>query len=233
MNEDRFLLRMALWSGPAYLLTFGAGWLVLARFVPPVPPSNGAAEVAARYADNHVALMLASVLIMVSTMVVMPVCALLVRVVALIEEGVGLLTLVIGFTLVTFLVVNFYAGFSFATAGFRLDRSPELVQYANDWGFLQFMGGIPLFLMTWVISAYAVLVTQSREDPVLPRWVGYANAWIAVLYLPELLVFFFKDGPFAWDGLIGFWIPAVLFVAYFLAAPFVLGPVVKRHFLRW
>lgn len=63
-----------------------------------------------------------------------------------------------------------------------------------------------------------------------PRWVGYANLWIAILYLPELLVFFFTTGPFAWDWLIGFWIPAVLFIAFFAASPFVLRPVVRRHF---
>ncbi|MEV5001300.1 hypothetical protein [Nocardioides sp. LML1-1-1.1] len=231
MNEDRFLLRAGAWSGLAYLLVFGTGWLVLAHFFPPIEPSADAAAVAERYREHHLTLMLAAVCIMVSTVAALPVSALLVRIVALIERGAGMLTLMMGFTLATFLVLNFYSGFSFATAAFRSDRAPDLVQYANDWGFLQFMGGIPMFLMAWVLLAYAVLVTDSREDPVLPRWVGYANLWIAVLYLPELLVFFFDDGVFAWDGLIGFWIPAILFIAFFLASPFVLRPVVRRHFL--
>lgn len=230
MNEDRFLLRAGVWSGLAYLLVFGAGWMVLARFFPPLDPSLGADAVAERFREDHLALTLAAVCIMVSTVVVLPASALIVRVVALIERGVGMLTLMMGFTLACFLVLNFYSGFSFATAAFRTERSPEIVQYASDWGFLQFMGGIPMFLMVWVLLAYAVLVTDSREDPVLPRWVGYVNLWIAVLYLPELLVFFFKTGPFAWDGVVGFWIPAVLFIAFFAASPFVLRPVVRRHF---
>lgn len=231
MTEDRFLLRAGAWSGLAYLLVFGAGWLVLAHFFPPIAPSADAATVAERYQDHHLTLTLAAVCIMVSTVVVLPVSALLVRIVVLIERGVGMLTLMMGFSLATFLVLNFYSGFSFVTAAFRSARSPEIVQYANDWGFLQFMGGIPMFLMIWVLLAYAILVTDSREDPVLPRWAGYANLWIAVLYLPELLVFFFKTGPFAWNGLIGFWIPAILFIAFFLVSPFVLRPVVRRRFL--
>ncbi len=230
MNEDRFLLRAGTWSGLAYLIVFGTGWLVLARFLPPIEPSAGAATVAEHYRDHHLTLTLAAVCIMVSTVVVLPVSALLVRIMVLIERGVGMLTLMMGFSLATFLVLNFYSGFSFATAAFRSERSPEIVQYANDGGFLQFMGGIPMFVMIWVLLAYAVLVTDTREDPVLPRWVGYLNLWIAVLYLPELLVFVFKTGPFAWDGLIGFWIPAILFIAFFLASPFVLRPVVRRHF---
>lgn len=231
MTEDRFLLRAGVWSGLAYLLVFGTGWLILAHFFPPIAPSLDAAAVAERYREHHTTLMLAGVLIMASTMVALPVCALLLRITALIERGAGMVTLMMGFTLATFLVLNFYAGLSFSTAAFRTERSPELVQYANDGGFLQFVGGIPMFLMIWVLIAYAVLVTDSREDPVVPRWFGYLNLWIAVLYLPELLVFFFKTGPFAWNGLIGFWIPAILFIAFFLVTPFVLRPIVRRRFL--
>lgn len=231
MNEDRFLLRAGVWSGLAYLLVFGAGWLLLARFFPPIAPAADAATVAERFREDHLPLMLAGVCIMVSTVVLLPVSALLVRLVVLIERGVGMLTLMMGFSLATLLVLNFYSGFSFATAAFRSARAPEVVQYASDWGFLQFMGGIAMFLPIWLIAAYAILVTdRGRGEPVFPRWVGYANLWIAVLYLPELLVFFFTTGPFAWDGLIGFWIPAVLFIAFFAASPFVLRPVVRRHF---
>ncbi|MFD6108155.1 hypothetical protein ACFWFQ_36500, partial [Nocardia salmonicida] len=142
----------------------------------------------------------------------------------------GMLTLMMGFTLATYLVFNFYTPFSFAMAAFRSDRDPDLVQYASDYGFLQFMGGIPMFVLVWVLIAYGVLVMSPREDPIAPRWFGYLNLWIAVLYLPELLVFFFHDGPFAWNGLIGFWIPAVLFIVFFVVSPLVLVPIVDKHF---
>lgn len=230
MREDRFLLRAGAWAGLAYLLLFGAGWLLLARFMPPIAPSDTPTKVAARYADHHTALMLASVCMMVATVTLLPFSALVLRLVHAIERDVGMLTLMMGFALGTFIVLNFYTGLAFSSAAFRAERSPELVQYANDWGFLQFMGGIPMFVPIWIILAYAILVTDDRTDPVFPRWVGYVNAWVAILYLPELLIYFFTHGIFAWNGLVGFWIPAVLLIGYLAVTPFILTPVARRQF---
>jgi hypothetical protein len=41
-----------------------------------------------------------------------------------------------------------------------------------------------------------------------PRWVGFANIWIAILFLPGALLPFFHSGPFSWNGIIGFWLVA-------------------------
>ncbi|CAH38131.1 MULTISPECIES: hypothetical protein [Burkholderia] len=224
------LERASAWSGLVFLLIFGLGWLVLARFFPPISPDAAAAGVAAIYRARRLSLMLASVLMMSSIVFLMPVSALFVLLIQKIERRVGILTLMMGFTLTTNLVVTFYTALSFSLAAFRAQRSPELVQFANDLGFLQFMGGISMFVMAWFVSAYAILVESPRENPVLPRWVGYVSLWMGLLYLPELLIYFFRTGPFAWDGIVGFWIPAALFVVYFLFSPVVLVPAVRRHF---
>jgi hypothetical protein len=222
--------RASAWGGLVFIAVFGLGWLVLAHFFPPIAPAADAREVAALYRDRHLWLVLASVIMMVSILFLMPVSALIVLVIHKIEDRVGVLTLMMGFTVTTNIVLVFYSALSFSVAAFRPERDPGLIQMANDTGFLQFMGGIPMFMMIWVISAYAILVASPRENPVIPRWVGYVSLWIAVLYLPELLVFFFKSGPFAWDGIVGFWIPAILLIAYLALSPFVLVPFVNRYF---
>ncbi len=135
------------------------------------------------------------------------------------------------FSQVTSLVLNFFVPFFLAVATVRAGRSDELVQLAGDLSFLQFMGGIPMFLMTWIIIAVASLAAP-RDRAVIPRWFGYVSLWCAILYLPELLVFFFTTGPFAWDGLVGFWIPAVLFAIYYNAATFAFLGIVRRENLR-
>lgn len=38
-----------------------------------------------------------------------------------------------------------------------------------------------------------------------------ANIWVVILFLPAGIITLFKTGPFAWDGLIAFWIPALVF----------------------
>jgi hypothetical protein len=229
--RDKYALeRASAWFGLVFLAVFGLGWLALAHFFPPISPADSAQQVAAIYQSRRVWLMLGSVFMMLSVLSLMPVSALLVLVVNKIEARVGILTLMMGFTLTTNLVLTFYTGLSFSAAAFRADRSADLIQFANDLGFLQFMGGIPMFMMVWLILAYAILVVSPRANPVLPRWAGYANLWIAILFVPELLIYFFKHGIFAWDGIVGFWIPALLLIGFFVLSPFILVPFTRKHF---
>lgn len=229
MVHDKFLMRLGAWSGFAYIAMFGLGWLVLAHFMPPIAPSASAAAVAARYTEHHWALMVAAVAMMVSTVMLLPLGALLMQLTAKIERGVGALTLMMGFTVATTMVLTFYTGLSFDVAAFRTGRSAEIVQAFDDAAFLQFMGGTPMFLAIWGLLGYAILVTQPRTGiQLFPRWVGYVSVLVVVGFLPEVLVFLFQTGPFAWDGAVGFWIPAVLLIGYLAASPFVLAPAVAR-----
>lgn len=217
------------WCGLAYVLFFGLGWLLLAHFLPPISPNLNATEVVLIFQERRLPLMLASVIMMLSTLLLMPISAVTLLLVQKIEQRTGVLTLMLGFSLTLALVLNFYTPFSWASAAFRPERTPELIQLMSDIGFLQFMGGIPMFIMSWAVIAYAVLVVSSRDKPILPRWFGYFCLWTTVLYIPELLIFFFKTGPFAWDGIVGFWIPAFLFSVYYTATAFAFVPAVKKH----
>ncbi len=227
--KNKTLEIIGAWSGLAYVLLFGLGWVMLAHWLPPISPAASAAEVAAIYQERRIPLMLASIAMMVSVLPLLPFTATLLLVIQRIEGRIGVLTLTLAFSSILGMVLSFYTPFSFAVAAFRPERSPELVQLMSDFGLMQFMGGIPMFIMGWVVTAYAALVASPRENPILPRWFGYLNLWIAILYIPELLIFLFKTGPFAWDGVIGFWIPAILFTVYWWVTPFVLVRAVKRH----
>jgi hypothetical protein len=44
----------------------------------------------------------------------------------------------------------------------------------------------------------------SDRSNILPRWVGYMNFWVALSFVPDVLAYFFKAGPFSWRGLFVF-----------------------------
>ncbi|MCX2935066.1 hypothetical protein ORI20_32970, partial [Mycobacterium sp. CVI_P3] len=46
------------------------------------------------------------------------------------------------------------------------------------------------------------------------RWSGYLSLWTALLLGPAGLVPLFKDGPFAWNGIFGFWCPLTVFCVW-------------------
>ncbi|WP_445187309.1 hypothetical protein ACTXG6_09070 [Pseudonocardia sp. Cha107L01] len=49
-----------------------------------------------------------------------------------------------------------------------------------------------------------------------PRWTAYFNVWAAVLFLPGGLAYFFRTGPFAWNGVFAFWVAASTFFLWLL-----------------
>lgn len=54
------------------------------------------------------------------------------------------------------------------------------------------------------------------------------SLWVAVL-LPASMILFFKSGPFAWTGVIGFWIPAVVFGTWYLVMTPLLLRAIKQE----
>jgi hypothetical protein len=52
-----------------------------------------------------------------------------------------------------------------------------------------------------------------RPHPIWPRWAAYVNLWVAVTGAGGICAVFLKKGPFSWNGLVGFWIPVIVFIA--------------------
>jgi hypothetical protein len=73
------------------------------------------------------------------------------------------------------------------------------------------------------LGALIVAIFHDRSAAaVFPRWLGFFNLWVALLLLPASMIIFFKTGPFAWTGVIGFWIPAAVFGVWYIVMTVVL-----------
>ena len=66
----------------------------------------------------------------------------------------------------------------------------------------------------WFTLIATTLFSDKSETPLYPRWVAYLNLWCGLLGAPGGLIVFFKSGPFAYDGLIGFYIPFGVFTLW-------------------
>jgi hypothetical protein len=98
-------------------------------------------------------------------------------------------------------------------AAFQPERDPEITQALHAAGWLPLVA----LIFPAVVQNTAIAVatfTDTREQPVFPRWVGYFNIWVALLFLPSGLVLFFKTGPFAWNGIFTFWLAATVFTIW-------------------
>jgi len=95
--------------------------------------------------------------------------------------------------------------------------APDTVRLFDDFAWLTFIGMYPpalvqnLAIGACILGAAQPATTAAR---VYPRWLGWLNYAVALAYAVGAPIPFFKRGPFAWDGLIGFWLAAVCFFGW-------------------
>lgn len=205
--------RVLIWMGPAMVLIWFATFIFVMGFFPPSRPSASAEEIRQLYADN-------TTLIRVGLVVVMAASALLVPWAAAIS---GQLRRIAGaralasvqFVSCALLSLEFITPIGvWMAAAFRFDdRSAEVTEAIHDIGWILFVTVIwSLWAQMWAIVA-AIFIDRGPE-PILPRWLGYLTAWSALLITPAGLVLFFKDGPFAWNGIVGIYLPLAAFAVW-------------------
>jgi hypothetical protein len=106
--------------------------------------------------------------------------------------------------------------------------APETTQLFNDLAWLSFVGMYPPALLQNIVIGFCIL-SDRRADPVFPRWIGFVNFWLAICYTVGALIPFFKSGPFAWNGLFGFWVAAVSFFGWIALMWWATARAVRRQ----
>lgn len=195
--------------GPVGFVLFGIGLFPLAKFLPPPSPAATAEQISAIYSSNQLGIQLGAIVIMMSASLFIPFFSMITVIIKRIE-GQDAPLAVTQIASAIMVVVFFFSGaMLFAVTAFRPERSAELTQLMNDFAWIMFISpGAPAFVQTAGIGL--AILSDKQALPVLPRWFGYLSLWIAILFVPAELAVIFKTGPFAWNGLLSFWVPAIL-----------------------
>ena len=104
--------------------------------------------------------------------------------------------------------------FGFAAASYRPDRAPEITQAFHDFGWLLLVMNWPPAILQCASAGVAVLGAARQLSP---RWFGYWNLWCAFLFTGGGVTLLFKDGVFAWNGVVAFYLPASVFGVWILS----------------
>ena len=207
----RRLWLACVWTWPTAIVCFGIPFVFGAGFVPPPNPSWSAARVAAFYADNLTGIRVGILCAMFASALLLPFYAVLSAEIKKIEGRPGLLASIQwggAIVLVTFFQI---IALAWLTASYRQDVSPDVTRVLNDYCWFVWSTLIPTYMIQYICMAIAGFMDR-REQPLWPRWAAYMNLWVAVTGAGGVLAVFFKTGPFAWNGVVGFWIPVVVFV---------------------
>jgi hypothetical protein len=206
--------RAGAWCGAVALVFLFAG-LLLARFLPPPSPHADAAQISAKFLAHTTAIRAGVMIAAVAAALLVPWYAAVTVAVRRLEGDRRVLTYALliaaGGGMMDFVLPLLFM----EAAAFR-PHDALFAQHLNDLGWICFIAGAPIFGVQ--AAAVGAAVLQSRAPtPQLPRSCGYLSLWCALLFLPGVFVVFFKTGPLAWNGVIGFWCPAVAFGVWILA----------------
>lgn len=218
------------YCGLLYMAGLLVGWGLFAGFLPATPPMTSAEDIAKIFAEPNF-IRVGMVIVMYSAMIFIPFAATLSFYLARIEGGPGILSYTALLGSAGNMVLTFYPAIWWLVAAYRPDRAPEIIQGFNDMAWLQFIGGVSMYDAIPIAIAIAAFCDKS-PNPVFPRWSGYFNIMIVLGILPDQLLFFFHSGPFAWNGLLGLWIPVTLFGIWFIVMFWLLRRAILRERLE-
>ncbi|MEQ8838161.1 MAG: hypothetical protein RID07_15245, partial [Lacipirellulaceae bacterium] len=191
-----------------------AGWL------PPPSPQLSSQEVAAIFQASPGTLLVAMFLLMTSMGMIGPWGVAIASLLRPVEQGIPYLTYMqlVNCSLATLVVL--ICPLFWAAAAFRpFDLPADILRLLNDIAWFFFLAPWPPFTC-WLIALAAAILQDKRLQPVFPRWTAFLCLWSALLFVPAGLIMIFKAGPFAWDGLIAFYIPVGIFFIWLLSLSF-------------
>lgn len=204
--------RIGAWSGIVFLVAFGLG-LALAGWLPWLPsPAMTADQVGTMYRAHTNGIRAGMVILVFGSVFYLAMTAVTSLQMKRMQGSAfaSQMQLVTGVVIMTTFL---YGPTMMGIAAFRPDRNPDVLLALHDLGWLVFiMPFMPASFQCFSI-ALGVFMDRGRTN-VFPRWFAFLNVWCGLLYMPALLVLFFKTGPFAWNGLLTFYVAAVAFFAW-------------------
>ena len=219
--------RLSTWSAVVGIVLFFLA-LLLSDFIPIPPPNLTQDQVVAIYQQNYINIRIGWTMIMFSAMFLIPIVGVIAVQLKRIEGVNSLFTNTQMVAGTINLVWFFITGFFFLVTAFRPERSPELTYLLNDCSWFALVLVWQPAAAQQLSIAFAILLDKSQR-PVFPRWVAFLNIWVALIYAGASLMPFFKTGPFNWNGIFGFWLPATVFGIWFT----VMVPMLLKMIKPW
>ncbi|HZC08701.1 MAG TPA: hypothetical protein VE485_01470 [Mycobacterium sp.] len=207
------------WCGLLFVLVAGLG---LVMFIPPPNPGASATTIASYWADgtwlaNRDVRRAGLILLAFGILLGLPFAAALSKQLRRIDgPGPVLAYVQIGGGAIATTMGMMYVFMWFAIL-LHPQRPPEITAAMTDISWLGFVGA---WTPGWLQAvALGVGVFADRDGATgLPRWLGYLSFWYCFAALAGALVGFFDVGPFAWNGLVAFYVGGFAYFTWYVTS---------------
>ncbi|WP_236977341.1 hypothetical protein [Mycobacterium kiyosense] len=198
-------------------MAFFAGFWVIAGFIPPPSPKLTGAQLGQLFTDNAVRIRIGMIVSVFAAALLASWSAAITVLMLRMRGRVGALAytnLAVGALFVLEFIISLIIWESMTYRA----RDPQILLAMNDtaWFLFVCITSTPMLQTVAVGTAIFLDTRDGLPDPVFPRWAGYLNYWVAVLFTPGTIAVFFHDGPFAWNGLFTWYLPLTVFAIWMI-----------------
>jgi hypothetical protein len=207
--------RLCSWSGIACIIIFFVGFWVIAGFIPPPAPKLTGEQLGQLFTDHAVRIRIGMIVSLFASALLASWSAAVTILMLRMRGRVGALAyanLAVGALFVLEFIIPLIIWQSMTYRA----RDPQILLAMNDtaWFLFVCITSTPMLQTVAIGTAIFLDTRDGRPDPVFPRWAGYLNYWVAVLFTPGTIAVFFHDGPFAWNGLFTWYLPLAVFAIW-------------------
>ncbi len=215
-NPYRYL-RLCAWGGPGMLLGTILFWGVLGQNIPPYSGALDAQTFAAQYLSHIYAIRAG----MIGTLAITPLYFIwglaVTKVMEQVERDNNILSQLqlwgAGFTTVVFYVAcAIWLASTYRPESYGAER----LQMLYDLGWIAFDMPYALTTMQMIVIGVCFLGDR-RATPLMPKWVCWLSIWAGFSFFLEVMMPWFKSGPFARSGTLNYWIEFSAFFAFMAA----------------
>lgn len=218
------------WGGIVFSVLFGIGFVAIAGFVPPLDPSDTAEQTAAIFREDTNAIRTGLLVCYLGCPFFLAFGASISAQTRRIVGAPSALTHLQVAAYAAGLVLIFGPFIVWWVAAFRPDEMPaQTIQLLNDFGWISFLVAWVPFV-TWFMAVGAAILSDSSADPVYPRWSGYLGLFMGLAQASASFLIYFETGPFAWNGVFSWWLPATDFFLWFLVMTVLTTKAINKRY---
>ena len=124
-------------------------------------------------------------------------------------------------------LIVFFNCCAWIVAAYRPEYGADVIQSWYDWAWFAFLLGW-IYLSLEMVATAIVELMDDRPQPMIPRWFTWLTLGGALSIVTAAGPAFFTSGPFAYHGLLAFYMPVAVWGAYISGTTWFMLQELKR-----
>lgn len=207
-------LKLGLWCNLIFVAITAVGWLGIAHFWAPARADLGLEATKQWYTEtHHWGVIVGCSLFYIAAGILTPGSIAFGLMLSKIEGRWPLWSLTTAVCGVFISLIVFFNVCAWLVSAYRKESGADVIQAFNDWAWFAFLLGW-IYLAIEMVASAVVELMDDRSQPMIPRWLTWLTLAGALTLFFAAGPAFTKSGPFAYHGLLAFYLPVGIWGTY-------------------